>query len=451
MTDRYGRKLYRLTKAQLTVILGQVFSVEPKKTIQSNIIGFYLYASKDFNADAMEKALNKLIELNDALRICLTFRPSGLYQFIKAFEHYAPPRVTVAGRAEFDALFSSDEVQMRVRSPRLYKALIVDCGNGAGGMYIYFHHLCCDGYSQSLMYKQLDDFYKAYSGGAEPETGKLYSVEKFFEYEHKYSKSPRYKEDRNWWRYAYNNQPRYSFPVGKIPWKCRLDIAYLDIDGELYVSMKKLCGDMSCSYSSLIMSLSALVVYKLTGDHNFALYTLLHGRQTPQLKKTVGCMYNTIPIFYDVPESLTVGQYIRDGYMDYLEALNHGRFPTANQILMAYKETYLKRFGYNHFWCVFSVMDLLKGGELTELEMYSLPITYIMGMFYCALMDDAAKGFLRIELTYQSKCFSKADAEKILNTFKNVLEAASAHPELTVARLCERLPDEQSRPAAIPS
>ncbi len=427
MSSQKQKKYYKLTKSQQTEIFGMCFTVEPKKTLQNVLVPLALFVERDFNSDSMEKAFNCLLSRTDALRLQISLRPGGLRQTIAPYEAYQADRITLRDSSDFSDYSLKYCSRLSLFSKKLYKANLVSFEAGGGGIIICLHHIISDGYTADLLAEKLIRYYEVYKAGGEPPSEKNYSITNYFDTERAYLKSKQFKEDRKYWFRQYNSQPRYSFPAGRIPWRSNISVEALTLNSGQYTQLQSLCKSLSCSLPSLVMSLSALVVNALHGDENFCFYSIQHGRIGPALKKTAGCMYNMFPVFYNLQKEQTVTDYLSGSYMQYLEALSHGRFPVSHQILMAAKETYMKRFGYNHMWCIFSNMG--QGfPPHQEFKAISMQETYLMGMFYCGLFDHPESSSLRIELTYQNCFYSSAQIRTIFQTFLMILEAVDQNP-----------------------
>ncbi len=428
------RIYYKLSKAQSQILYGTFFSLEPKEVFRSNLIDFGLYVEDGFDADAMEKALQCLLRRNDALRLHICWR-GGLRQYIAEPEPCPVTYRTVADREEFEQIVNGGS-SMSIFTKQLVQATIMRCEKGTGGgLYLVFHHICSDGYSQGLMHERLDRYYACYKAGQEPPEEKEYSVLEYFRQEDKYMKSAAYQSDKKYWRYAYNHQPHYSFPTGRNPLYCHLGTRNVIIDGQKYLKLMELCDTLGTTLPALIMTLSALTTYCLTGEDNFALYSVNHGRNTAALRKTIACIFNTSPVFYDIPKDMTAREYIRKNYPEYLNSLAHGRFPSSDQILLAAKETFIKRFGYNHLWFILSPMDYADVDEKMQTELIAPSIRYIMGQFYVGLLNNRQSQSLRLEVNYQNRSFTADQIEKIVATFSSVLDKILEEEDVLVKDL----------------
>ena len=64
-----NKTVYPLSSAQSMLLWGEIFSIEPRKAKEENIISFYFQVPHNCDLVALEKTYNKIIEINEALRI----------------------------------------------------------------------------------------------------------------------------------------------------------------------------------------------------------------------------------------------------------------------------------------------------------------------------------------------------------------------------------------------
>ena len=311
--------------------------------------------------------------------------------------------------------------------------------NNSGGLMLYTHHINSDGYSIQLFIDGLEEYYCAYINGEEPKKGFGSSFAKYIEEEKQYLKGPQFKKDRHYWRNKYRHQRDFSFPAGRTPFTNTLKSKSFVIEGEEYDLLMEFCKKNKSSFPAAIMTLLALTTYCVTGKENFCLYNLFHGRLLPKYKKTVGDMFNTYPLFYDVPGDERISTYISENYGSYVEAMTHGRFPASSQIMMCARETYIKRFGYNYIWLLMSYYEVpIKNGEKL-LELMTPTEKFIVGIFYCAVFNDSNEHRVEFIENYQSKCISDECAQRIMEVFKRILKLSVENDEMTINELRSQL------------
>lgn len=442
-----GKTLYPLSDAQKMLRVAEKFSIEPVKVKENNILGFYIKTSINSNSDvneeaeALEKALNHCLRCNDSLRLRIVRTFKGLRQYISDFKYLDVERINVNGEQEFEEFLKKiDKYKVDWFDEVLICAKILIISPYQCAMVLRIHHSIMDGYSVRLLFEQLKDAYNCYISGTEPKMSeKEYSITSYFKTLEKYHTSKAYAADKKYWFKVYNNQRNYSFPAGYRSEKGECDIVKNTIERDVYKRIVELTRELSCSMQSYMMTMAAFTTYVLTGKDNFCLYSLTHGRQNIQAKKTIGCMQNTVPIFYDLDVEKPVSEIISDSYMEFLEALSHGRLPMGEQTLLSYKEAIKNRFNFNHGWLLFSSMEY---GELFEssddLEMGFLPQLNIAYQFYVSMLEIQGD-HITFELTYQTHKFKKTQAERMLNTYVEVCKFVASDPQITLKQIKTQL------------
>jgi len=432
---------YPLTKSQKQILLGKYFAFDKKQAVLTNLIEVGIFFEKDFRPEIMEKALNVLFERNDILRIRIEKSLRGKYQYFAPYEEQQFERAEVDDLPGFRDMLNSHIFLIDVFDGQLARARIVACRNEnrSGGVIFVGNHIGMDGFSIGLLHQRLETYYRYLRDGQEIPDLKETSYLKVIEAEEKYLNGKSHAEDKKFWKYQYNHQPHYSFPAGRTPFKCDLGQEKYLLEGKDYRALTKLCSENSVSFTSAVMTMISLTVHVLHGDTNFALYTTTHGRTTAPLKRAMGCLMSAYPIFYNIDTKLPFIEYLKKTYSDYLVALSHGRLSSAEQILMAAKETYIKRFGYNHLWFVTSTMDYLEGAEKMESSVMEPPMWYTVGMFYCALLNQSETERLEVEFSYQKKHFSAAQVKHMLATFRDILRLVSEDPSVSIEAVCDSL------------
>lgn len=442
-----GKTLYPLSDAQKMLRWSEFFTIEPIKVKEINILGFYVKTPENPNSDvneeaeALEKALNHVIRCNDSLRTRIIKTFKGLRQYISNYNYQHIERINVNGECGFeDFIKNISKHKVGWFDDSLIYAKILIMSPHQCAMILRIHHTIFDGYSIRLMFEQLKDAYNCYISGTEPKLpDKEYSITDYFKTLDKYRVSKQRKADIKYWYKAYNNQRNYSFPAGRRSEKGDCSSVENIIDHNLYQRIIVLARDFNCSLQSYMMTMAALTTYALTGKDNFCIYSLTHGRQNLNAKKTIGCMQNTVPTFYDFNANEPVSKIVSKSYMEFLEALSHGRLSMSVQTLLSYKEPLKNWLNFNHAWMLFSSMEF---GELfessTDLRLGLLPLLNLPSQFYVSMLETP-KSHITFKLTYQTRKFTKTQAELILSTYVKLCKLVADNPDLTPSQLKIRL------------
>lgn len=442
---------YKLSDAQSLLKWAEAFSIERRKVKQSNILSLYAKLPANENkdatqdADALEKAINHVIRCNDSLRLRMVRTLRGMRQYIADYEYMPIERITVDGDEGFEAFVRElSKQELGWYDGSLLWARILYVSPERCTLIIRFHHSIIDGYSVKLFFEQMQQAYRLYKAGEEPQMpAKLYSITGFFEGRDKYLKSEAHKEDRSFWLRAYNRQRNYSFPAGYRSELGDCDMASVTIDAPLHGRIRELAAESSCSIQSAYMTVVAVTTYVLTGKDNFALYSLTHGRRTLAEKRTIGCMMNTVPIFYDIDVNQPISEMLGTAYLNYLDTVSHGRLAMGEQVPLSYKEPIKHGFNFNHGWLLFSSMEYKGALSGDEMEIDFIPQTNIPHQFYLAMLE--MKDSVVFELSYQVRKFKKDKIAKICDTFARVCACIAEDPSLSAAELRAKINTEKTK------
>ncbi|MDD6394576.1 MAG: condensation domain-containing protein [Firmicutes bacterium] len=429
------KQIYPLSKPQELLLWSQIFTFEPKKVKESNIISIYFAVPENCDYKALEKAFNLMLERNDALRLKIFRKGLRFYQYIKEPSYRELPMVKFNSNEEFEEYLKTlPQYKVPMTGDELVWAVLADMGD-CGALVMRFHHACVDGFSMSIIFKQLEDFYTAFAAGEiPPEPKKLYSVTKYFEIENDYMKSEKHENDKKFWKYAFNHQRNYSFPAGKRGRHGDCESQSVVLAENEYEALMNLCHSDEYSLQYLLMSIAALTVYRKTGKDNFCIYSLTHGRTNYVLKQTVGCMMNTVPIFYDIDTSLTIREFFKNQYMVFLDTLSHGSFSMSEQTPLSYKEAIRHKFNFNHAWMLFSAMDY---GNMTVKSKYKpcmLGTTNSPFQFYCSVLEVKGE-MVKLGLRYQTDKFTHEKIEELLDLFSDTVRKVLENPDAVISTL----------------
>ena len=167
---------------------------------------------------------------------------------------------------------------------------------------------------------------------------------------------------------------------------------------------------------------------------------MTHGRNNPMLKSTIGCMMNTVPVFFDVNEEervKTVREFMCGTYMNYLQHLSHGNLSMGELTPMTYKEPFRHWLNFNHGWMVFSSLELADAADSDDKEFSFVNFTYLAHQFYGAVMEVKGVG-IDLGLTYQIHKYKDENVRLMLEKFKEVFEKAMNEPDITVSELVSK-------------
>ncbi len=434
------RELYKLSQSQRTIHLQQIAGKNKDVARETNTISFYCYYPHNVSLEALEKCYNELIRRHDSLRLVFVKTLFGIRQYIDDFKYTHLETVRVNGK---DGLMeftdsANDVMPVYILGGPSIRAVLVDCGGGAGALVVRYNHILTDGYSNGIIFGEFPGLYDAYSQGLEPSSEEWPSVKELWDYERRYKNSEQYAIDKAYWRKKYYSQPNYSFPAGYRAKDEACGFLQWSIEGEPVSKFTKLLEETGATAQQQIMTIVAITTYVLTGKDNFAITALSANRRTPEMKRTVGCGYNASPYFYNLDHEKPVRQLIAENYKEYREMLRHSSFPAITQIPMGWKLSIEHGMNFAHSWITYSGMPQYNTIDDSEYDISLIQRTANGSQFYLGFFDTQGKRF-DMYLKYQLERFSPEKAQKMQQVFLRCLDLVLQHPDWSIDQIKENI------------
>lgn len=186
-----NKEKYNLTYSQKKFLLFQLLN---RKKSYLNICGsFTLYEKIDI--ERLEKAINNVVEANDALRTRICFSGLKFKQYFAKFEPIKVEVIDVKNDEEVKQIENTinHEVFSMINKP-LFRIKIFRFEDGTGGIIGCMHHIICDAWTIGLCIDELMSYYYD-----EKITVERHSYSEYINREYEYPKTNRYLNDKEYW------------------------------------------------------------------------------------------------------------------------------------------------------------------------------------------------------------------------------------------------------------
>lgn len=435
MTIAGKKQVYPISAAQRLLRWSEMFSIEPRKVRENNIISCYIRISSCCNIGALERAFNEVIKNNDSLRLKIFRTIRGIKQLIKDYSYSQLEQIFVDGNTGFeDFLKSLSRYAVTFFDDNLVWAKLVVRAPGDCTLVLRIHHAVIDGYSIRLLLEHLEKYYDCFINGNAPDTSETFSITKYFDLQDKYNNSAQHTADRKYWFHMYTHQHRLSFPAGYRSEFGDCASEKMEVSTDSFNKLLDLASQTDSTLQSLLMTLAAVTTYIVTGKKNFCIFSLTHGRLNQYLKKTIGCMMNTVSVFYNLNPDITIFKLLPDCYITFLDALSHGRLPMGEQIPMSYLEAVKHFFNFNPGWLLFSNMEYGNLFAHSAYEMGIIPPTNQPHQFYLSMLDVTGEK-LELELSYQTRKYKPETVRQFLDVYNYVISCAIDNPQFSLEKI----------------
>jgi len=406
---------YKLTKPQL-----QIYNMDRFVGSLASVICCDIFWNEKISSDMISSAVNTLVMLNDSLRIRVeeAKQEFAKYEQLKierfAFDNYDEYK-------EFAVSFSKVELLNG-----LFEAKIIQLPNKSG-LLVKLHHIISDGFSMSVMAKQLCSILC----GKSPE---YYSYKNFITKEEKYLNSERYKKDREYFlslikktkdRFFVSNKSAVSFESKR----------YINVlDKDITKRIIEYARENSISEYGFFMSVLSICFYlHYNKSKKFFIGTTILNRIDKEELNTVGMFVNTIPVFIKIEENETIFSNIENIYYSILDAMKHQRCNFTDIQLEINKEER-------------NLYDVLFSYHIDNIENHNATVNQYPPMRQAETLqihidDRQNSGCMNINYDYLKDKLSADDvcklSNKVVYTIKAILKDDSLTPsELYSADSC---------------
>lgn len=280
----------------------------------------------------LKQAFAEVITRHEALR--LTISSDGQQLRIAPYVEL-PWTEMEAEDARGEAVLSA-QTRLAVTTPfdlqqgPLIRAVLIGLGPTHHALIVTGHHLVCDGWSMSLIFRDLSQIY---SGLVKNEALSLEPPVSFRNYaydQQRYQQSITHKATEDYWVQQYLGElPVLDFPAD-FPRPAvrsfharRIDLV---MPAPLVVSLKEASRKMGVSLVNFMLSTFEAYIYRITGQEDIVVGLAAAGQNAEGLYNLVGHCVNLLPLRAHVNPAMPFSDYIRERKKYLFDALDHQRF-----------------------------------------------------------------------------------------------------------------------------
>jgi len=438
-------KHYPLSSSQREIWFDQI--LHPDVPLYN--IGGYMRIDGPIEPEVFEKALNQVIEENDALRILLIKEKTLPTQVFAENVHIKLDFHDFSNQehAERQAL---EWMQCEFVKPfSLYKSLLYQfalCKVSANCYYWFkkYHHLIVDGWAVSLIVQRVAQAYNTLAGQSGVEQQR-YFYQDFIQNDQAYLNSNKFTQQARYWREKYQQLPK--------PLVVRQHAA--QFAGQTIPSQKSTLYLERTFYNLLIdfakqnhastfhVILGALYCYFVrTGDRDdFVVGLPTLNRSSAAFKQTVGLFTGISPAWFRVGQNLSFVELMAAIGSELQKDYRYQRFPISdiNQQVGLYKEGRQQLFDITLSYEKHNYDAHFKASP-AEMSMFSHGFEQSAIAIFIRELNDYQD--VRVEFDYNLGAFEHAEIELLKTRFDCLLHDIIHRPNVSIREL-QIMPDEE--------
>ncbi|NEQ10221.1 MAG: AMP-binding protein, partial [Moorea sp. SIO4E2] len=394
------------------------------------------------NINAMEQAIQKIVERHEALRTIIC--SEGDFQEVLPSVEIKVPLIDfsnslASGRESKITEWLEEEIQkpFDLSQAPLLQAYILRLEEKLHRLVLRIHHIINDGLSIEIILKEIAAFYSAQCEGKICKLEPPMQFREYVEWQNQISQTEEMAASESYWLDKFSG----SIPVLDLPSdRPRPQIMgykggrqTLKLDFSLVEQIKRVSKQQGCSLFMTLLATYQILVSKLTNDADIVIGTATSGRALEGSKNMIGYCANILPIKSSVDDSCSFSEFLISMRGNLLEDYQNQDYPYAKLVSKLNLERDLSRtvlvsvlFNLDRFHTLPSMFGL----KTSLIPTHKRFVTYDLFLDITEIENE----FL-LNLNYNLDLFDDVTIKRWLSHFQMLLEAIVKNPDRKISQL----------------
>ena len=407
----------------------------------------------ELNKAALQKSLNAIIARHESLRTSFITKNGQYIQLIKPQQNVPLTHISLI---EYDSENKNRKLQEFIAQERaipfdlstgpVIRATLIQLSSNEYALLITLHHIVCDGWSLGILFKDLRNFYEAYSTGSVIDASVLkIQYADFSVWQRQLLSGITLELQVDYWRKKLDGLTTLQLPTdfprpqvqtfegGQI-----IKVLPEDLSG----SIRQLSDQTGTTLFMAMLASFNVLLYRYCYQDDIVIGTPIANRNRIEIEEIIGFFVNMLVIRTDMSESPTFDTLLKRVKASALEAYQYQDLPFEKLVEELNTERDLSRNPL--FQVSFAMQNApVEGVELQGLSIQSLHVdeaTTTRFDLEVNVMEN--EGQLVISCIYNTRLFKKNTIEKMLEHYHVLLKNIVADPNQNVETL-QVLTDEE--------
>src|SRR6266576_4205538 len=420
--------------------------LEPGTAAYNLVRAFRITGS--LNIQALTAAIRGIVHRHEALRTVFETVEGEARQVVLSNVHVQVPIIDLthlpASQTEPEAIRIAGEEGKKpfdlTRGP-LFRTLLVRLNKDQYLLVLAMHHIITDGWSISILFRELARSYEGFVDDKEPELPELpVQYAEYAQWQREYISSDAVAKQVEYWKNKLAGaQTILDLPVdhprpNTHSWHGATED--LTLDSRVLAELKKFAQQEGATLFMASMAVFQALLWHYTGQENILVGSPTAARSQIEIENLVGFFVNTLVFRADFSGDMTFRDLVRQVRACALEAYAHQDVPFEKLV-----EELVPQRSMNTsplFQVMFTFQNIPKQVfEISGLKMKELEFETGIAKFDLAVEafeDDEDDGF-HCRFEYNTDLFEKQTILRELGHFRNLVNAVLKNPDELMARI----------------
>jgi amino acid adenylation domain-containing protein len=294
---------------------------------------------------------------------------------------------------------------------------------------VTLHHIASDGWSNSLLVKEVTALYNQFSGGIQADLPELpiqyadYSI-----WQRHYLQGELLDKKLAYWKNKLNNVSGFELPIDKVRPALQstkgTSISF-KIDQALTNQLESLSNTLGASMFMTLLSAFKILLYRYSNQTDITIGTPIAGRQHQETEDLIGFFINTLVLRTELDPQNGFTDVLEHVKSTTLEAFDNQEVPFERIVDAVVSERDLSRNPLFQIMFIYqntpdvpelTLGDLTVKSKSTETTTVKFDLTFSLSMSKSGLVGS---------VHYSTDLYEKATIQRMINHFEQVLQSAA--------------------------
>ncbi|MCT4686737.1 HAD-IIIC family phosphatase [Vallitalea sp.] len=251
--------------------------------------------------EALQYAFCNVIQKHDVFRTVFKEKEGFLYQEVKDNMEFEIEQFCFTKKEDINQIIRQEEIRrFNISKGPLLRVVLIQTNDNTYLMIITIHHIIFDGWSYSLLFKDLSAFYQAYKiqdNQLIRQKSTLFTYADYVMWEREYSKTERMQQQIEYWKKQLKDLKLHELPKDTI---CSNQQVYeglyvpIELNQQDINRLRNICINHSTTLYTGMLCVFDLLLYSLIQLPDVAVGTVVAMRNAKELEEIIGLFINTI-------------------------------------------------------------------------------------------------------------------------------------------------------------
>ena len=396
------------------------------------------------NKTALESAFRMVIQRHEVLRTVILEEAGIGHQHIKSAADWQMKYVTEEAihKAGHDVGSYIADINSRpydLSADWMLKVTLIEKGDNSYTLCILLHHIAFDGWSVSILVRELTELYFSYTKGIKPLLSSLpLQYADYAIWQRQYLSGERLEKKMQYWLSQLKDVEPLAFPADYTRPKAQIVSgreACLLCNNILKDALLMLSQEENVTLYMTLLAAFKVLIYRYVSQSDICVGSPVAGRQQQQLESLIGFFVNTLAIRSHVTGSMSFSSLLQHIKQTTLEAYEHQDVPFEKIVESLGIERDMSRSA------VFQVMFALQNTpsvsepDLGDIRLVAENNDVLTSRFDVSLTVTLLDTGMQVRVVYNDSLYSVARMDRLLVHYRHLLEAIVADRHTVVGEL----------------